>query len=69
MASVFQNIALSTLAYGDDMVGLTEGLVEFPGVELYIYGIVELWVTKENKVVDGNNTLYATLADAYRKLS
>ena len=61
---VFHDVALRTFADGDDMVSLAEGMTELPGVDLRVNPVIVLWVAQENQVVDGDDALDATLANA-----
>ena len=51
------------------MVGLADGLTELPGIELRVYPMVELGMTEEDEVVDGDDALDATATDAYGQLA
>ena len=61
---VVENVAAGTLADGDDMGGLADGLTELPGVDLRVYPMVIFGVAEEDEVVDGDHTGYAALTDA-----
>ena len=65
----FHDISFGTLAYSDNMVGLADCLTEFPCVNLCVYPVVELRMTHEDEVVDGDNTLDAAMSDAYRQFA
>ena len=61
---VVEDVAAGTLADGDDMGGLADGLAELPGVDLRVYPMVIFGVAEEDEVVDGDDTGYASLTDA-----
>ena len=64
-----EDVALGALADGDDVVGLTDGLAELPGVDLRVEPVVVLGVAQEDEVVDGDHALYTALGDAYGQLA
>ena len=63
--TIFDNISLGALADSDDMGGFFQCLAEFPFIQLYINGMVELGVAQENQIVNGNHTGDAAGLDAY----
>ena len=67
--SQLHDVALGTLADGNDVVGLLQRLTELPGINLRVRPMVELGMTQEDKVVDGHHAADATLPDAYRQLT
>ena len=58
------DVALGTLADGNDVVGLADGLPELPCIDLRVNPMVELGVAEEDEVVDGDHTGDAALTDA-----
>ena len=62
--AVMDDVALGTLGDGDDEVGLFQRSAELPGIDLPVYPFVVFGMAEEDEVVDGDNRLYATLADA-----
>ena len=64
-----EDVALGTLADGDDMVGLAHRLTELPGVDLRVEPVVVLGMAQEDEVVDGDHTSDATAGDAHGQLA
>ena len=64
LRGVVEDVTAGTLADGDDMGGLADGLAELPGVDLRVYPMVIFGVAEEDEVVDGDDTGYASLTDA-----
>ena len=64
LGSIVEDVAAGTLADGDDMGGLADGLAELPGVDLRVYPMVIFGVAEEDEVVDGDHTGDAALTDA-----
>ena len=62
--AVMDDVALGTLGDGDDEVGLFQRSAELPGIDLPVYPFVVFGMAEEDEVVDGDNRLYASLADA-----
>ena len=67
--AIFHYITLSTLTDGDNMISLTDGLPELPGIDLCINPVVELRIAQEDKVMDSNHTADAALMNAPREFS
>ena len=58
------DIALRTLADGDDMVGLANGLAELPSIDFRVEPMVEFGMAQENQVVDGYDAANTAFSDA-----
>ncbi len=63
------DVALGTLADGNDVVGLADGLPELPCIDLRVNPMVELGVAEEDEVMDGDNALDAAAPDAHGQLT
>ena len=57
------------LTDGNNMVGLTDGLSEFPRIDFRVYPMIEFRVTEKDKVVDSDDALDAATADTHRQLT
>ena len=62
--AVGQDVAFCTFADGDDMVGLKYCLTEFPSIYFRVEPVVVFRMTEKDQVVDSDDALDATLADA-----
>ena len=65
--AVMDDVALGTLGDGDDEIGLFQRSAELPGIDLPVNPFVVFGMAEEDEVVDGDNRLYAALADAEGK--
>ena len=67
--AVGHDVTFRTFADGDDMVGLLDSLTEFPGIYFCVEPVVVFRMAEKNQVVDGDDALDATLADANGQFS
>ena len=59
-AEIMDDVALGTLADGDDAVGIAAGPAELIGIDPPVDGLVIARVAEEDEVVDGDDRLDAT---------
>ena len=69
LGGVVEDVAPGALADGDDVVGLTHGLAELPGVDLRVEPVVVLGMTQEDEVVDGDDAADAGGSEAEGQLA